>query len=205
MTLDIADFLDNSYSVSNYGGLGSTPSPSKRKLRSTQSSPLHQQRRRPIPYFEDVDSHSKEEKEDEDEEVEQEGEGEEGTDERGSEGLDEMATPTSRPFGDIPGSSESSMLPPFLKIPKTPFASGPPQKKRKRDTITSIAKQLVMMTQQNAASLVTIQMQTELAKQRTENTKERMANVELHRSNQKFMRQESRTNQELTAQNRVML
>ena len=32
-----------------------------------------------------------------------------------------------------------------------------------------------------------------------------MANLELHRSNQEFMRQESRTNQELTAQNREML
>ena len=70
------------------------------------------------------------------------------------------------------------------------------------------------MTQHNAASLATIQMQTELAKKQTElalaqiraeNAKERMANIELHRSNQKFMKQESRTNQELTAQNRVML
>ena len=126
MTLDIADFLDNSYSVSTFGGLGSTPSSSKRKLRSTQSSPLRQQRRRPIPHFEDADSHSKEEEEDKDAEVEQEGEGEEGTDEQGSEGLDEIATPTSRPFGDIPGSLESSMLPPFLKTLKTPSASGPP-------------------------------------------------------------------------------
>ena len=57
-------------------------------------------------------------------------------------------------------------------------------------------------------------MQTELAKQQTklalaqiraENTKERMENIELHKSNQKFMRQESRTNQKLTTQNMVML
>ena len=89
MALDIADFLDNSYSVSTFGGPGSTPSSSKRKLRSTQSSPLRQQRRRPIPLFEDADSHSEEEEEDKDEEVEQEGDGEEGTDEQGSEGLDE--------------------------------------------------------------------------------------------------------------------
>ena len=157
MMLDIADFLDNSYSTS-------TSSSSKRKLRSSQSSPPHQQRRRPIPHFDDTDSHSEEEEEDEDEEIEQEGEGEEGTEEQGLEGLNEMATPTNRPSGDIPGSSGSSMLPRFSKTPKTPSAPGPPQKKRKKDIITSIAKQLAEMTQQNAASLATIQMQTELAK-----------------------------------------
>ena len=125
-----------------------------------------------------------------------------------------MATPTNRLSGDIPGLSRSSMLPPFLKTPKTPSASGPPQKKQKRDTITSIAKQLAEMTQQNAASLATIQMQTKLAKQQTElalaqiraeNAKERMANLELHKSNQEFMRQESRTNRELTVQKVEML
>ena len=78
----------------------------------------------------------------------------------------------------------------------------------------SIAKQLVEMTQQNAASLATIQMQTELAKQqielalaqiRAENAKERIENLEFHRSNQEFMQQESRTSWELTAQNKEML
>ena len=147
MTLDIADFLDNSYSISTFGGPGSIPSISKRKLRSSQSSPLHHQRRRPIPHLDNADSHSEEEEEDEDEEVEQEGEGEEGTEEQGLEGLDEMATPTNRPSGDIPGSLGSSMLPRFSKTPKTPSAPGPPQKKRKKDTITSIAKQLAEITQ----------------------------------------------------------
>ena len=107
MTLDIADFLDNSYSISTFGGLGLTPSTSKRKLRSSQSSPLHHQRRRPIPHLDDADSHFEEEEEDEDEEVEQEGEGEEGTEEQGLEGLDEMATPTNRPSGDIPVRQEA--------------------------------------------------------------------------------------------------
>ena len=147
MMLDIADFFDNSYSVSTFGGPGLTPSSSKQKLRSTQSSPLRQQRRRPIPHFEDADSHSEEEEEDKDEEVEQEGEGEEGTEEQGPKGLDEMATPSSHPSGDILGLSGSSMLSPLLKSSKTPSASGPPQKKWKRDTIMSIAKQLAEMTQ----------------------------------------------------------
>ena len=104
MTLDIVDFLDNSYSISTFGGPGSIPSTSKRKLRSSQSSPLHHQRRRPIPHLDDANSHSEEEEEDEDEEVEQEGEGEEGMEEQGLEGLDEMATPTNCPSGDIPSS-----------------------------------------------------------------------------------------------------
>ena len=188
MTLHIADFLDNNYSVSTFGGQGSTPSSSKRKLRSTQSSPLRQHKRRPIPHFEDTNSHFEEEEEDKDKEVEQEGEGEEGAEEQGLEGLDEMATSTSCPSGDIPGLSGSSILPPFSRTPKTSSASRPPQIKRKRDTITSIAKQLAEMTQQNAASLATIQMQTELAKQqiRAENAKERMANLELHKSNQEL-------------------
>ena len=168
MTLDIANFLDNSYSISTFGGPGSAPSTSKRKLRSSQSSPLHQQRRRPIPYFDDADSHSEEKDKDEDQELEQEGEGKEGTEEQGHEGLNKMATPTNRPSGDIPGLSGSSILSRFSKTTRTPSASGPPQKKRKRDTITSIAKQLAEMTLQNVASLATIQMQTELAKQQTE-------------------------------------
>ena len=147
ITLDIANFLDNSYSISTFGGPGLIPSSSKRKIRSSQSSPLHQQRRRPILHFDDADSHSEEEEEDEDEEVEQEGEGEEETEEQGLEGLDEMVTPTNRSSRDIPGSSGSSMLPRFSKTPKTPSAPRPPQKKWKRDTITSIAKQLVEMIQ----------------------------------------------------------
>ena len=80
--------------------------------------------------------------------------------------------------------------------------------------MASIAKQLADITQQNAASLAKIQMQAELAKQQTDlalaqiredNAKERLANIELHRANQEFMRQETQTNWELSAQNREML
>ena len=115
---------------------------------------------------------------------------------------------------DIPGSSASSMLPSLSQIPTTPCASGPPGKKRKRDTITSIAKQVAEITQQNAISLANIQKQAELAQQqnelalaqmRVENTKERLANTEIHRSNLEWMREESRTNRELCAQNMEML
>ena len=78
----------------------------------------------------------------------------------------------------------------------------------------SITKQLAEISQQNAASLASMQKQAEIAKQQTElalaqmraeNAKERMANIELHKSNQEFMRQESRTNWELCVQNREML
>ena len=40
---------------------------------------------------------------------------------------------------------------------------------------------------------------------RAENAKERLANIEIHRSNQEWMREESRTNRKLCAQNREML
>ena len=56
-------------------------------------------------------SDSEEKVEDEDEE--QEEDGEEETYGLGSEGLEEMVTPTSRPSKDIPGSSTSSILPPL--------------------------------------------------------------------------------------------
>ena len=214
MMLDIADFLDNSYSVPTFGGPGASPSSSKRKLKSSQSSPLNQQKRRPISHFMDADSDSKEEEEDEDEEGDQEGYGEEETEDQGPKGLDEMPTPTSHPSRDIPGLSGSSMLLPSSKTPKMPLMAGPPQKKRKRDNMASIAKQLTDITQQNAASLAKIQMQAELAKQQTnlalaqireDNAKERLANIELHRANQEFMRQETQTNRELSAQNQEML
>ena len=213
MTLDIADFLDSSYSVASSGGPSSTPSSSKRKLRSTHPSLPSRQRKRPISHFEDLVSDSEEKEEDKDDEEEEEEDGEYGTGGVGSQGLEEMQTPTSRPSGD-PISSASNLLPPLSQTPRTPSASGPPAKRRKSDSITSIAKQLADISQQNAASLASIQKQTELAKQQTElalaemraeNAKERMANLELHKSNQEFMRQESRTNWELCAQNREML
>ena len=214
MTLDVANFLDNSYSVPTFGDLGVSPSSSKRKLKSSQSSPLSQQKRRLFSHFMDADSDSEEEDEDEDDEGDQEGYGEEETEDQSPKGLDEMPTPTSRPSRDIPSSSGSSMLPPSSKTPKTPLMAGPPQKKRKRDNMASIAKQLADITQQNAASLAKIQMQAELAKQQTDlalaqiredNAKERLANIELHRANQEFMRQETQTNRELSTQNREML
>ena len=83
--------------------------------------------------------------------------------ERGPEGLDDMATPTSRPSVDIPRSLGSSMLPPLSQTPRTLCASGPPVKKRKRDTITNIAKQLAEITQQDAILLANMQKQAELA------------------------------------------
>ena len=49
---------------------------------------------------------------------------------RDEEGLDNIATPTSRLGADIPGSSGSSMLPLLSVMPKTPPTVGHPQKKR---------------------------------------------------------------------------
>ena len=153
MTLDITDFVDSSYSGGTSGGPASTPSLSKRNLRSSQSSPQTQQRKRPNPSFDDAESDTEEEEEQEN----HEDDGEDNVmEECGPEGLDDMATPTSRPCVDIPRSLGSSILPPLSQTPRTPCASGPPGKKRKRDTITSIAKQLAEITQQNAISLANI-------------------------------------------------
>ena len=101
-----------------------------------------------------------------------------------------MATPTSHLSTDLPGSLATSMLPLLLQMPRTPIASERPQKKRKRDTITSIAKQLVEIQQQTVVSLANIQRQTKLVQQQTElalaqmqadNAKERRVNIEIHR------------------------
>ena len=60
----------------------------------------------------------------------------------------------------------------------------------------NIQKQAELAQQQNELALVQM---------RAKNTKERLANIEIHRSNQEWMREESRTNHELCAQNREML
>ena len=162
-TLDITDFVDSSYSGGTSGGPASTPSSSRRNLRSFQSSPQTQQRKRPNPSFDDAESDIEEEEEQENHEDDGE---DDVMEECGPKGLDDMATPTSRPCVDIPGSSRSSMLPPLSQTPRTPCASGLPEKKRKKDTITSIANlQLAEITQQNAISLANIQKQAELAQQ----------------------------------------
>ena len=133
LTLDITDFLDDSYSVASKVH----PLTSKRKLRSSQISPLSQQRENSIILLDDDEYKSKEEEEEEEDEIEEDG----------PQGSDEMATPTSCPSTNLSGSSATSMLPPLLQMPKTLTTSGRPQRKRKRDTITSIAKQLVEIQQ----------------------------------------------------------
>jgi hypothetical protein len=149
-----------------------------------------------------------------DEEDESESEEEDDIEEEGPEGLDEMATPTSRPTVDIPGSSASLMLPPVSQTPTTPTPSGRTPKKRKRDTMSSIAKSIAKMQQTHAEALANLQLQAEINKQnseialaqmRVDLAKERMASIEMHKSNQEWMREESRANRELSMQNRDML
>jgi hypothetical protein len=65
-------------------------------------------------------------------------------------GLDDFSTPTSCPSTKVPGSSTSSMLPPTVVTSKTPIVFGRPEKKWKRNTITSFMKQMVVIQQQIA-------------------------------------------------------
>ena len=112
LMLDIADFLDDSYLVAST----MRPLSSKRKLRSSQNSPLNQQRKKPIILFDDNKYESEEEEEEEEDKIEDDG----------PKGLDEMATPTIRPSTDLPSSSATSMLPLLLQTPRTPTAFGRP-------------------------------------------------------------------------------
>jgi hypothetical protein len=166
---------------------------------------MSQPKKKPVPAFdeEEVDSEEEEDEETDDDNLVYE-----------PEGLEEMATPTSRPSLDIPGSSASSMLPPLPQTPNTPTPSGRSQKKRKRDTISDIAKQLVKLQQTQSEAIAALQLQAQISKQQTdialaqmrvETAKERMTNMEIHKSNQEWMREESKANRELYIQNREML
>ena len=107
LKLDLFDFTESGYALPRHNTHGSRsgPSPSKCKLRSSQESPAKKKRGPPLKEIEEESS------EDDDENYVEFGD---------DEGLDNIATPTSRLGADIPGSSGSSMLPPLSVMPKTP-------------------------------------------------------------------------------------
>ena len=113
LKLDLFDFRKSGYALPrlNTHGLRSGPSSSKRKLRSSQESPA---KKKPSPPLEEIEEVSSE---DDDGNCVEFGD---------EEGLDNIATPTSRPGADIPGSSGSSMLPSLSVTPKTPSTAGHP-------------------------------------------------------------------------------
>ena len=92
-------------------GSRSRPLLSKHKLRSSQDSLAKKKCGLPMEEIEELSS------EDEDGNY---------VEFRYEEGLDNIATPTSHPGGDILGSSGSSMLPTLSVMPKTPSTAGHP-------------------------------------------------------------------------------
>ena len=128
-TLDKADFVDSGYPISS----AMVPSSSnKKKLRSSQESP-----RKIVPNPRLTNSHKLssdddiEEADDKQEEVQFE------------EDMDNVGMETSvKQSLELRGSSASSMLPPLSQTPGSLSPSVQLQKKKKKDTITSVVKQM---------------------------------------------------------------
>ena len=128
-TLDKADFVDSGYPISS----AMVPSSSnKRKLRSSQESP---RKTNPNPRLGDSHKLSSdddiEEADDEQKEVQSE-------DDMGIVG---METPVKQSL-ELRGSLASSMLPPLSHTPGSSSPFERPQKMKKKDTITSVVKQM---------------------------------------------------------------
>ena len=147
-TLDKADFLDSGYPITN----AMVPSSSnKRKLRSSQESP-----RKTVPNPRLIDSQELstdddiEEAEDKQDEVQSE----EDMENVGMETLVKQSL-------ELRGSSASSMLPPLSQTPGSLSPSVQPQKKKKKDTITSVVKQMAELQRQTAEAMETMRMTTE--------------------------------------------
>ena len=124
-TLDKADFLDSGYPISS----AMVPSSSnKRKLRSSQESP-----RKSVPNLRITDSQelSSDDDIEEADDEQDEGQFEEDMENAG------METPVKQSL-ELRGSSASSMLPPLSQTPGSASPSVQPQKKKKKDTITSV-------------------------------------------------------------------
>ena len=192
-TLDKADFLDSGYPISS----AMLPSSSnKRKLRSSQESP-----RKNVPNLRITESNELssdddiEEADDEQEEVQSE----EDTENVG------METPVKQSL-ELRGSSASSMLPPLSQTPGSLSPSGQPQKKKKKDTITSVVKQMAELQKQTTQAIETMRRSTEalqrqtevaLAQMRASMSDECQANAQMHKANIEWMRAESNKSHEL--------
>ena len=190
LKLDLFDFTESGYALprQNTHGSYSGPSSSKRKLRSSQESLAKKKCSPPLEEIEELSS-----EDDNGNYVEFEVE----------EGLDNIATPTSRLGIDIPGSSSSYMLPLLSGTPKTPSTARHPQKKR--ESLDNIVMKMVEIQDKYAETLANLQRQQEMAQKQTEVAlvqikayvaKERQENLELHRSTQSWMERESQTNKE---------
>ena len=116
-----------------------------------------------------------------------------------------METPVKQSL-ELRGSSASSMLPPLSQTPGSLLPFVQPQKKKKKDTITSVVKQMAELQRQTAEAMETMrrtkeasQRQTEvaLAQMRASMADEHQANAQMHKASIEWMRAESNKSHEL--------
>ena len=191
--LDKADFLDSGYPISS----AMVPSSSKkRKLRSSQESP---RKSVPNPRITALHELSSDDDIEEADDEQEEGQSEE---DMGNVG---METPVKQSL-EFRGSSVSSMLPPLSQTPGFASPSGQPQKKKKKDTLSSVVKLMAELQRQTAEAMETMrrtseasQRQTEvaLAQMRASVSDERQANAQMHKASIEWMRAESNKSHEL--------
>ena len=107
---------------------------------------------------------------------------------------------------ELRGSLPSSMLPHLSQTPGSSSPSGQPQKKKKKDTITNVVKQMAEFQKQTAKAIETMRRTTEasqrqtevaLAQMRASVADERQANAQMHKANMEWMRAESNKSHEL--------
>ena len=171
-------------------------SSNKRKLRSSQESP---RKTNPNPRISDSHELSSdddiEEADDEQEEVNSE------------EDIENVGTETPvKQSLEFRGSLASSMLPPLFHTPGSSSPSGRPQKMKKKDTITSVVKQMVELQKQTTQAIETMRRSTEASQRQTEVAlaemrafvvDKRQANVQMHKANIEWMWAESNKSHEL--------
>ena len=171
-------------------------SSNKRKLRSSQESP---QKTVPNPRLIDLHELSS------DDDIEEANDEQEEWQSEEDMGIAGMETPVKQSL-ELRGSSASSMLPPLSQTPGSLSPSVQPQKKNKKDTITSVVKQMAELQRQTAEAIETMrrttkasQRQTEvaLAQMRAYVADERLANAQMHKANMEWMRAESSKSHEL--------
>ena len=116
-----------------------------------------------------------------------------------------METPVKQSL-ELRGSSASSMLPLLSQTLGSSSPSGQPQEKKKKDTITSVVKQMAEFQKQTAEAMETMRRATEASQRQTEVAlaqmiasvgDERLANAQMHKANMEWMRAESNKSHEL--------
>ena len=116
-----------------------------------------------------------------------------------------MDTPVKQSL-EFRGSSASSMLPPLFHTPGSSSPSGRPQKMKKKDTITSLVKQMAELQKQTAEAMENMHNATEASQRQTEVAlaqmrafvaDEREANAQMHKPNIEWMQAESNKSHEL--------